>query len=131
MSVVGVLFLGADLANDFCVGNFLAYVRWDVVIVGNKESVGAQNSFFRAGGIGAYALAEESNFVGVGLVPDILVLWMFAELSVFKVFPCFYIQHCVRQWVRNSEGYLRIDNAGGEMRLAASISVVESLDPVQ
>ena len=68
-SAVGIFFLGADIAKNFVVYYLLASVRWDVVVVGNKESVSERDAFTGSRGVGADALAEASNFVGVGFVP--------------------------------------------------------------
>ena len=37
-------------------------------------------------------MAEAAQFVGVGVVPDLVEVWVLAELSVFKCLSCGFIE---------------------------------------
>ena len=37
-------------------------------------------------------MAEAAEFVGVRVVPDLVEVWMFAELSVFKRLSCGFVE---------------------------------------
>ena len=79
----GVFFWGEYLAKNFGVGYVLTYIQWGAIVVDNKEGVGAQDAFSRSRGIGANALEEATEFIGIVFVPKILILCKFVELPVF------------------------------------------------
>ena len=39
-------------------------------------------------------MAETSKFFGIGEAPELLIIWMLGELSIFKGFTCVMIQNC-------------------------------------
>ena len=62
---VGIVFFGEDFANQFGVSYFFAAVCEDIFKADDEEGVGAFDTFARAVGIGADALAEPEEFVEV------------------------------------------------------------------
>ena len=58
-------------------------VGWDVFEPDDEEGVGSLDALACAVGGGADTLAEAAEFVGVGVVPDLVEIWMLVELSVF------------------------------------------------
>ena len=59
-------------------------VGGDIFEADEEEGVGAFDAFAGAVGRGADALAEPSEFVQVGIVPDLVEVWVLAELAVFE-----------------------------------------------
>ena len=57
-------------------------VSWDVLEADDKEGIGSLDAPACAVGGGADTLAEAAEFVGVGVVPDLVEVWVLAELSV-------------------------------------------------
>ena len=96
MSAVGIGFSGVDFADDLRVGDFLAAVGGDGVVVDDKEGVGAVDAFAGAFRVGFNALAETSEFIGVGFIPNLMKLGVLVELTVFKGLACFAVEnwHC-------------------------------------
>ena len=92
-SAVGIGFFGTDFANDLGVSDFFAAVGRDVVVVNYKEGDGAVDVLVGAFWVGAYALAEASEFVGVGFIPNLVELGVFAELTVFESLACFAVKN--------------------------------------
>ena len=79
---VGIALLWADLANHFGVSDFLSAVGRDIFKADEEEGVGSLESLASAVGGGADTLAESAEFVGVGIVPDLVELWVLTELTV-------------------------------------------------
>ena len=79
---VGIAFLWSDLAYYFGVGDFGSAVGWNVLELDDEEGVGSLDALACAVGGGANTLAEAAEFVGVGVVPDLVEVRVFAELSV-------------------------------------------------
>ena len=52
-----------------------------------EEGVGAFDTLASAVGRSADALAEPAEFVRVGLVPDLVEVWVLTELTVFESLP--------------------------------------------
>ncbi len=70
------------------VGNILASIRGNIHVGDGSKGVGAFDAFAsRAGVVGANALAEPTEFIGIGLIPYGLEGRMGAELTVFKHTP--------------------------------------------
>ena len=82
MRAVGIAFLWADLANYFGIGDFVSAVGWDVFELDDVEGVGSLDTLAYAVKGGADTLTEAAEFVGVGVVPDLVEAWVLAELSV-------------------------------------------------
>ena len=82
--MVGIALLWADLANHFGVSDCFSAVRRDILEADEEEGVGAFDTLVGAVGRGADALAEPAEFVRVGLIPDLVELWVLAELAVVK-----------------------------------------------
>ena len=82
MRAVGIAFLWSDLAYYFGVGDFGSAVGWDVLESDDEEGVGSLDALACAVGVGADTLVEAAKFVGVGVVPDLVEVWVLAELSV-------------------------------------------------
>ena len=79
-----IALLRADLANHFGVSDFFSAVGRYIFEADEEEGVGAFDAFARAAGRGANALAESAEFVRVGLVPDLVEVWVLAELAVIE-----------------------------------------------
>ena len=77
---VGIAFLWADLANYFGVGDFGSAVGWDVFESDDKERVGSLDTLACAVGGGADTLTEAAEFVGVGVVPDLVEVCRYSSV---------------------------------------------------
>ena len=62
----------------------------------DKEGVGAVDALAGAFRVGFNALAETSEFIGVGFIPNLMKLGVLAELTVFGGLVCFAVEnwHC-------------------------------------
>ena len=80
---VGIALLWADLTNHFGISDFGSAVGWDVFEPDEEEGVGSLDALACAVGGGADTLAEAAEFVGVGVVPDLVKIWVLAEFPVF------------------------------------------------
>ena len=83
LCAIGVSFFWADFADDLGVGDFFASFVGNVVVVNDVEGFGALNAF-GAIWIGADALTEAAEFIGVGFAPDLFVFGVLEELAVFE-----------------------------------------------
>ena len=90
---VGIALLWADLANHFGVSNFLSAVGGDIFEADEEEGVSSLETIASAVGRGADALAEPAEFVRVGLVPDLMEVWVLTELTVFKSLPGGFVEN--------------------------------------
>ena len=90
---VRISFLWANFADNIAVANFFETFGRNVSEVNDMEGVGAIYRWL--GGIRTFeSLAETSEFFGVGGAPDVFVLGMFDELTVFKRFTRFVVEDC-------------------------------------
>ena len=89
---VGIALLWADLANHFGVSNFLSAVGGDIFEADEEEGVGSFDTFASSIGRGSDALVEPAEFVRVGLVPDLVEVWVLMELPVLKSLPGGFVE---------------------------------------
>ena len=89
---VGIALLWTDLANHFGVSDFLSAVGEDIVEADKEEGVGSLDTLASAVGGGADALADSAEFVGVGIVPDLVEVWVLTELTVFESLPGGFVE---------------------------------------
>ena len=80
---VGIALLWVDLANHFGVSDFLSTVGRDIFVADEEEGVGSLDLLASAVGGGVDTLAESAESVGVGIVPDLVKIWVLTELTVF------------------------------------------------
>ena len=73
---IGVILVGFEFAPNFFVGEFLASIGGDVLIIDDAEGFGTLDARACAGGRGSDALAKVANSIAVGLVPCTLELGM-------------------------------------------------------
>ncbi len=66
--------------------DFFSFVGGNIVVVNEKESGSARNSFGGGGGSRPNPLAQSSKLVGVGGVPSCLVAGISTELAMFEEF---------------------------------------------
>ena len=92
MSAIGIVLLGLEFAHNFCVGDFLETIGWDVLVLDGEEGVGAFDARACVGGIGPDTLTQAAYFIVVRFVPCELVLWMAAELAIFERLASFEVQ---------------------------------------
>jgi hypothetical protein len=83
---IGIVFFRTNFTNYHGVADFLSFVGGNIVIVDEKESVSARNSFGGGGGSRPNPLAQSSELVGVGCVPSCLVAGILTELAMFEEF---------------------------------------------
>ena len=69
---VGIALLWANLANHFGVSDFFSAVGGDTFKAYEEEGAGSLDSLACAVGGGANTLAESAEFVGVGIIPDLV-----------------------------------------------------------
>ena len=84
MDSVRICFFRADFADNFGVGDLVASVERDVVIVNDVEGVCALDSFVGTRIVGADALAESAEFVCIGFAPYRAKFRVSAELFVIE-----------------------------------------------
>ena len=80
---VGIALLWAYLANHFGVSDFLSAFGGDIFKADEEEGVSSLDSLACVVRGGANTLAELAEFVGVGLVPDLVEVWVLTELTLF------------------------------------------------
>ena len=78
-----IALLWVELANHFGVSDLFSAVGGDIFEAHEEEGVDSLDSLATAVGGGADALAESAEFVGVGIVPDLVEVWVLTELTVF------------------------------------------------
>jgi len=78
-------------ADNLGVSDFFASVAGNVFIMDRVERVGAFDALAVGSGAGSDALAETAEFVGIGLVPDVLVFRVSSELAVLKSLACIQV----------------------------------------
>ena len=76
--------MGTMHTNNLGVSDFFAPVAGNVFIMDGVEGVCAFDTLAVGSGTSSDALAETAKFVGIGLIPDFLVLRVRTELAVFK-----------------------------------------------
>ena len=90
---VGVILLWANLADHHGMADFLALGGRDVLVVDEKECVGTFYSLFGWCSPRANALAEPTQFVGIGGIPNRFVAWVPPQLAMLKEFTCGRVQY--------------------------------------
>jgi len=68
---IRIVFFRAHFTHYHGVADFLSFVGRNIVIVNEKEGVSARNSFGFGGGSRPNSLAQSSELVGVGGVPQV------------------------------------------------------------
>ena len=81
-----------EFVNNRFVGDVLASVCWDSVIVDDMEGVGPIDSFSNSLGTYTNALAEAAHLVGVRSGPDGRKTGVHAELVVLEVLASLFIE---------------------------------------
>ena len=81
---IGVGLFRACNTYRFGVGDLFAKLQWDVFISDDLQGIGAFDTLAGLGGVVADTLAEASEFIRVGAVPDVFVGGMFAELAMLQ-----------------------------------------------
>ena len=79
---IGISFGGADLAHNLGVRDFFAAFWRNIFVVNYKEGVSAFDTLVSTVRVGADALVEEIEFIGVQRAPDLLILGVLEELPV-------------------------------------------------
>ena len=74
----------SNLANHFGVSDFFSAFSRDIFEADEEEGVGVFDAFASAVGRVADALAEPDKFVRVGIVPDLVEVWVLVELAVLE-----------------------------------------------
>ena len=64
-SAIRIVFIWLNLTNDHGVADFFSFVDWYVMIVNDKEGVGACNPFGIGGGSRANSLTQSSKLIGI------------------------------------------------------------------
>ena len=80
---VGIALLWADLAKHFGVSDFFSAVGGDIFKADEEEGVGYLDLLACDVGGGDDTLEEAAKFVGVGIVPDLVEVWVLTEFTVF------------------------------------------------
>ena len=80
------------VADNGCVGDVLAPVRRDVVIVNDMECVVPIDPFAKALGPYTNSLAQAAHLVGLRSGPDGRKVWVIAELAVHEVISSLLIE---------------------------------------
>jgi hypothetical protein len=89
---VRIILLRTDIADDHGVADFLALVKRDVVVVDETEGVGTCYPLAIWPRAGTDALAETTEFVGIGGIPHGFVTGVTTKLAMFKEFTCSRVQ---------------------------------------
>ena len=89
---VGIALLWADLPNHFGVSDIFSAVGGDIFEADEEEGVGSFDTLVSAVGRGANDLAEPDEFVQVGLVTDLVEVWVLTELTVFEILPGGFVE---------------------------------------
>ena len=90
---VRISFLWAHFADDIAVANFFETFGRNVGKINDMEGIGAVHRWL--GGIRTVvSLAETAEFFGIGGAPDVFVLGMLDELSIFQGFTGFMVEDC-------------------------------------
>ena len=90
---IRVILLFSVFTHDFGVSNLTTSIDGNVIKVDDVEcsrSFGAllERSFLPR----SNALTQSPKFIGVRFIPEFLILWVFAKLSIFQCFPRFLVQ---------------------------------------
>ena len=127
VSAVGVLFFEVDLEKNFGVGYLLASLRWDVVVVDNKESISSWDEFPEPWELGMMPWQRLLSLLDHYLFQT---SWCFGCLRIFRYssdLPVLEYITVWSQWLRNSEGCFLMDYVAVEIRLAVELLGVASL----
>ena len=81
---IGVGLFRACNTDHFGVGDLFATLLCYVLILYDLEGIGAFDTLASLGGVVAGTLAEVSEFIRVGAVPDVFVGGMLAELAMLQ-----------------------------------------------
>ncbi len=65
VSAIRIIFIRPNLTNDHGVADFFSFVGWYVMIVNDKEGVGAYNPIGIGGGTRANSLTQTSKLIGI------------------------------------------------------------------
>ena len=86
--------MGAHFKKYFCIFDFFAPIHRDVGVVDNSKCVHPFDALV-VWDIGAldYNLAQLAKFVGVQLIPILLILGIFPKLYVFEGLYHFFIKY--------------------------------------
>ena len=74
----------------------------DVVVLDDKEGVGAVHLFAVSVWAGVNALAKSTKFIGAGLIPHGMEFGMIAELAIFKGLAGFFVEYRRARLVRRA-----------------------------
>ena len=83
--------------NHLCIGYFLLPIQRGVIVANKFKCVRTPDALVTWSiSAFAYLLAQSAQLVGVRFIPDILVLGIFPQLSVFKLLSRLFInyRHC-------------------------------------
>jgi hypothetical protein len=90
---VRISFFWANFADNIAVANFFEMVGRNVGEVDDMEGVGAVHRWL--GGVRtSESLAETAEFFSLGGAPDVFVLGMLDELTIFQGFTGFMVKDC-------------------------------------
>ena len=92
----------SDFTNYAGVGDVASVVQWDVVVADRFKCIGAINPLFGGvAGIGTNTLAEASEFIRVGFVPDFFVGRVTSELPMLQHSTHLGVEDRCRYWGGN------------------------------
>ena len=85
----------------------------DIFEADEEEGVGAFDTLASAVKRGADALAELAEFVRVGLVPDLVEVWVLAELALFKSLPSAFVKDGKGPFLQKGSGICALGGGVG------------------
>ena len=100
-----------NLADHLGVGDLFVVVGWDDFILDDNEGIGAFDLLQGAIGSLVDALAGTTEFIGEGRVPDVFVLWMMTESTIFESFSQFGIEDTKGPCV-DEQAWVPVDSGG-------------------
>jgi len=104
---VRIILLWTDFTDYQGVTYLLAFVEWDVMEVDDDEGAGTPYPLFGWRSSRANALAESSELVSVGGIPNGLVTGIATELAMLEEFACSRVQDREGSGVPAVQGFER------------------------
>jgi hypothetical protein len=93
-SAIQIIFIRPNLTNDHGVADFFSFVGWYVMIINDKEGVGACNLFGIGGGPRANSLTQRSKLIGIQRITCSLVA---------RILTWFGNAQEIRQWMGQAQ----------------------------
>ena len=88
---IGILLLWKDFANHFGVCDIISFFNRYVLVSNHNKCVSSCNTLDCTSRFSTNALTKLDQFIEIGLVPDVFIIGMMADMPLLKRLTSFFI----------------------------------------